>query len=169
MRTLSTILSTDCGFRPDDFGSPGGVVVVDSRRGVLHPLGGASKAIALAELFSEGQCVIATGARQFRFVVAGVNADGLDAVSPSGQRGFLPWEILAVALRTPDSVLIETFDDPDDLDEEARDFVGNEIDRLKREAARLRGMAAALDHKRDRLKSVGRRPTMSRPSSWLGE
>jgi hypothetical protein len=169
MRTLSTILSTDFGFLPDDFGSPGGVVVVDSRRGVLHPVGSASKAVALAELFSEGQCVIATGTRQFRFVVAGVSADGLDAVSPSGQRGFLPWEIFAGALRTPDRVHIEAFDDPDDLDEEARDFVGDEIERLKREAARLRGMAAALDDKRDRLKSIGGRPTMSRPSSWLGE
>lgn len=171
MATFKDLLTRTHNYLPADFPSSDGEVVIDSGKGTVHPLGTDGKAVALREVFQVGQYVSLAlhghGGDRFRFVVIGVNQDGLDAVAATGERGFLPWEAIAAALRWSRQVYVDVLSELEDLDAEDQVFVQEEIARLTEEVRRLRASVSALSLQLDKLESIGRRPALGRPSSWL--
>lgn len=169
MTTFKDLLSLGHDYLPSDFGAADGEVVIDSNKGTVHPLGAEGKAVALDQVFKVGQYVSLDlhggGAERLRFVVLGVNHDGLNAVSPQGEKGFLPWELMAAALRKSRQVFVDVLSELKDLDEDEQAIVREEIARLTRELCRHRAIVAELGDQIDKLESIGRRSSGASPNS----
>lgn len=171
MATFKDLLTRTHNYLPADFAAREDEVVIDSGKGTVHPLGTDGKSVSLREVFQVGQYVSLAlhggEEERFRFVVIGVNQDGLDAVAATGERGFLPWEVMAAALRWSRQVYVDVLSELEELDAEDRAFVQEEIARLTDEIRSHRASVSALSSQLDKLESIGRRPTLERPSSWL--
>lgn len=157
-------------YLPSDFGSGGDEVAIDSGEGTVNPLGRLEKTVALDMVFKVGQYVsldLTGGAARLRFVVIDVNRDGVVAVSAQGEEGFLPWELMAAALRRSRQVFVDVLSDLEDLDDEDEAFVREEIQRLGRELGRHRTIVAEIADQLDKLKGIGQRPSGRSPTSWL--
>lgn len=161
MTSFQDLLRQEHDYLPSDFGSVDGEVAVDSNSGTVHSVGRPDKAVALDKVFKVGQYVSLNlhgdGVRR-RFVVIGVNHDGVIGVSAQGEEGFLPWELMAGALRKSAQVFVDVLSDLENLDEEDREFVREEIARLGREIRRYRTIVVELGDQIDKLEDVGRRP-----------
>lgn len=162
MTTFKDLLSSQFNYLPSDFGNNDGEVVIDSGRGTVRPVGGDSKCVALRDIFKIGHYVSldlhGIQTERLRFLVVGSNQDGLDAVAASGERGFLPWEVMAAALRRSRQVYVDVFSELQDLDDRDRAFVQEEIVRLTREIGKHRGIASDLTDQLARLESIGKTP-----------
>ncbi|WP_142847101.1 hypothetical protein [Telmatospirillum sp. J64-1] len=180
MATFRDLLNKQHNYLSSDFGANHGEVVIDSRKGTVRPLGEEGtalhlgeevKCVALADVFKVGHYVSldlhGTAEKRLRFVVIGINRDGLDAVASSGEQGFLPWEAIASALRWSQQVYVDALSELKDLNEQDRAFVQEEIGRLTHEIRQHHVIASELSEQLDRLESIGKRPSGSRPSSWL--
>lgn len=171
MATFKDLLTRVHNYLPADFASSDGEVVIDSGKGIVHPLGTDGKSVALREVFKVGQYVSlalhGSGRDRLRFVVIAVNHDGLDAVGATGERGFLPWEVMAAALRWSPQVYVDVLSELEQLDAEDQAFIAEEIARLTDEIRSHRVSVSALSSQLDKLESISERPTLERPSSWL--
>lgn len=170
MATFQDLLARLHNYLPADFASGDGEVVIDCGKGVVHPLGTDGKSVALREVFQIGQYVslaLDGGGDRFRFIVIGVNQDGVDAVAATGERGFLPWQAMAAALRRSRQVYVDVLSELEELDAQDQAFVQEEIVRLTDEVRSHRASVSDLSRQLDKLQSIGQRPVLRRPSSWL--
>lgn len=162
MTTFSELLSLGHAYLPSDFSSNDGAVAIDSNEGTVHPVGTERKTVALDQIFKVGHYVSLAqgdgGAARLRFVVIGVNRDGIVAVSANGEEGFLPWEVMAAALRQSRQVFVDVLSELEELDDEDQAFVREEIERLTREIRRHRAVASDLAGQLDKLESIGKGP-----------
>lgn len=167
MTTFSELLRLGHAYLPSDFGSNDGAVAIDSNEGTVHPVGSDGKTVALDQIFKEGHYVSLAlgdcGATRLRFVVIGVNQDGILAVSANGEEGFLPWEVMATALQKSQQVFVDVLSELEELDDEDQAFVREEIARLTREIRRHRAIASGLAGQLDKLESIGKRPSSASP------
>lgn len=172
MTTFSELLSQGHASLPWDFGSHGGDVAIDSNEGTVHPVGADGKTVALDQIFKAGHYVsLMTGdseTARLRFVVIGVNHDGIVAVSANGEEGFLPWEVMATAIRQSRKVFVDVLSELEEFDEEGQAFVREEIGRLTREMRRHRAIASELAGQLDKLESIGKRPAAPTPHLTRG-
>lgn len=170
MKTFRELLRAKHHYLPSDFLSEDGEVSIDSNHGTVHPIGADGKTVPLEQVLAAGQYVSLDleggGVNRLRFVVISVNHDGITAVSAQGEEGFLPWQLLAGALRKSRKVYVDVLCELEELDDQDRAFVHEEILRLGREIRHQRAALADLNDQLDRLESIGHRPTNS-PTSWL--
>lgn len=93
-----------------------------------------------------------------------VNHDGLNAVGPTGERGFPGGDGGGLALV---AVYVDVLSELEELDAEDQAFVAAEIARLTDEIRSHRASVSALSSQLDKLESICRRPTLQLPSSGL--
>lgn len=172
MASLSDLLQESYHFDRSDFGPKEGEVFVDSGKGTITPQGRTNaKEVMLNDLFKVGQYVCMDmpfeHPGRLRFVVLDVNSEGIDAVSSRGERGFLPWEVMAHALERSRHVYVDVLSELEDLTADEKQIVDEEIGRLRSEIRHHRTALAALSDELSKLEGIEERPTPGSPTSWL--